>query len=95
VEETVGNTIELGNLLRSVTNVGGNISGSVTNFAGNMNKKLQNLFDDKKDENEIQNFGSSSDYKAKYLNQYGVSFTIPSLYVQASTWFPEDPSYFV
>jgi transcriptional regulator of heat shock response len=24
-----------------------------------------------------------------------VSFTIPSLYVQASTWYPVDPSYFI
>ena len=85
----------MGSILRSVTNVGSAVTGSVSNFAGTMNKKLQNLFDDTKDDTDNNNFGSSQDYKSKYLHQYGVSFTIPSLYVQASTWFPTDPSYFV
>ena len=38
---------------------------------------------------------TASNYKDQYLSQYGVSFNIPSLYVQSSAWYPKDPSYFV
>ena len=60
-----------------------------------MNKKLQNLFEEDALEEVNLDMGTSADYKAKYLNQYGVSFKIPSIYVQASVWYPGDPSYFI
>ena len=50
---------QIGSIFRSVTNVGSAVTGSVSNFAGTMNKKLQNLFEDTKDDTETNNFGSS------------------------------------
>lgn len=49
----------MGSILRSVTKVGSAVTGSVSNFAGTMNKKLQNLFDDSKDDDVNNNFESS------------------------------------
>ena len=65
---SMGNIIKMGSIIKSVTNVGSAVTGSVSNFAGTMNKKLQNLFEDTKEETEITNFGSSQDYKSKYLH---------------------------
>jgi hypothetical protein len=53
------------------------------------------LFEDAEEGEGGATLDSSSDYKSRYLNQYGLSFTIPSLYVRASVWYPSDPSYFI
>lgn len=69
----VGNIDVMGGF-KNVGNLGGNIMGGLQN----MNKKLLNLFNED-DQGDLQtNFGSSSDYKSKFLSKYGVSFTIPS-----------------
>jgi hypothetical protein len=33
--------------------------------------------------------------KDKYMSKYGLQFTIPSVNVQCSAWYPSNPEYFV
>ena len=60
-----------------------------------INQTFQDMFDEKIDEGMVDNFDSAQNYKQQYINQYGVTSTIPSLYVQQAVWYPTDPSYFV
>jgi len=77
--------------IKGVGSLGGNIMGGIKN----MGDKLKNMLNDDDLDDDNNNFGSASDYKQKFLSKYGVSFTIPSLYVQSSAFFPNDPTYFI
>ena len=43
--------------------------------------------------NDLQNGEISG--KDKYMSKYGLQFTIPSVNVQCSAWYPSNPEYFV
>lgn len=77
--------------MKKVGSIGGNLMGGLKS----MGDRLKNMMVEDDMDNDNNNFGSASDYKSKFLSKYGVSFTIPSMYVQSSAWFPKDPTYFI
>jgi hypothetical protein len=63
--------------MKKVGNIGGNLMGGLKS----MGDRLKNMMVEDDMDNDNNNFGSASDYKSKFLSKYGVSFTIPSMYV--------------
>jgi hypothetical protein len=66
----------------------------------NLSKKIVNGEKDKiVDTYQGPDFKSSeisvNDYKENYIKKFGLRFTIPSLNVRSSAWWPVNPSYFV
>ena len=77
--------------IKKMGNLGDNLMGGLKN----MGDRLKNLINENEMDDDNNNFGSASDYKSKFLSKYGVSFTIPSMYVQSSAWYPADTTFFV
>ena len=63
--------------MKKVGSIGGNLMGGLKS----MGDRLKNMMVEDDMDNDNNNFGSASDYKSKFLSKYGVSFTIPSMYV--------------
>ena len=74
--------------ITKVASIGGGVVGGIVSGIKSIGTKNS-------EDTALDSLESSDSGKDIYMKKYGLQFTIPSINVQNSAWYPRNPEYFV